>query len=98
MKKTKFYIYGFFGEKKPQARQVNGYFEFIDGVPLGLHKPEKETCWAVTELSTGLRITDGQTRQKALDNVLEFLPRVRAEIGQDRFKKVKEIIRAAYAG
>lgn len=60
MKKTKFYIYGFFGEKKPQARQVNGYFEYIDG------------------------------------NVLEFLPQVRTEIDKDRFKKVKEIIQAAY--
>ena len=96
MKKTKFYIYGFFGGKKPQARQVNGYFEYIDGVALGLHKPENDCVWAVTELSTGLKITDGQTRQKALDNVLEFLPQVRTEIDKDRIKKVKEIIQAAY--
>ena len=47
-------------------------------------------------MSTGLKITDGQTRQKALDNVLEFLPQVRTEINKDRFRQVKEIIQAAY--
>lgn len=95
MKKTKFYIT--MSGKTPTAKQVDGYFVFIDGVALGLHRYDKTDHWTVSELSTGFKITDGKTREKALKNAMPFLDKVKETICKDRCRYVKEIIKAAYA-
>lgn len=100
MKKTKFYIAVYDPKKRGQtARPVNGYFEYVCGLPLGFHKgPEKNASWAVTELSTGLKITEGRTRNDALENALPYLDMVCKRITEDKVKPLREMIDAAYAG
>ena len=95
MKKTKFYIM-MAGYK---AKQVRGYFEYIDGVPVGLYKNIYDT-WTVTELQTGLAITQANTRKDALKKVADLIPTIREKVLNDikgTYTKPKEIIKAAYA-
>lgn len=94
MKKTKFYI-AMCG-KTPTAKQVDGYFLYIDGVAIGLHRWDKKSNWIVSELSTGFRIADAETRQKALEKVKPLLQKVKEKINTEKVKPIKEMIQAAY--
>ena len=99
MKKTKFYISVFDREQmKPVAKPVNGYFEYYAGLPLGFHKDDKKpSVWTVTELSSGIKITEGYTRTEALENVKPLLDKVELMLVNDKYNKYRDMIAAAYA-
>lgn len=100
MKKTKFYIAVYDPKKHGQtAKPVNGYFEYVCGLPLGFHKGTgKKPVWTVTELSTGLKIADGNTRENALERAMPLLDMVCKRITEDKVRPLREMIDAAYAG
>lgn len=95
MKKTKYFIL-VNGKGKREARPVNGYFEYVGGLPLGLHKTG--AVWTVSELSTGCKITDGRTRAEAMENARPHLDRVRKLITEKYMQTARDTISAAYAG
>lgn len=99
MKKTKFYISVFDREQmKAFAKPVNGYFEYYCGLPLGFHKDDKKpSVWAVTELSSGIKITEGYTREQARENVRPLLDKVSLMLAKDKYTKYRDMIAAAYA-
>lgn len=96
MKKTKFYILVCNEKQEKEARPVNGYFEYVGGLPLGLHK--NGATWTVTELSTGCKITEGRTRADAMENARPYLDRVRKLITETYMQAARDTISAAYAG
>lgn len=96
MKRTKFYILVCNEKREKEARPVNGYFEYIGGLPLGLHKTG--TTWTVTELSTGCKITEGRTRADAMENARPYLDKVRKMITENYMQTARDTINAAYAG
>ena len=96
MKRTKFYILVCNEKRKQEARRVDGYFEYVGGLPLGLHKTG--TTWTVTELSTGLKITDGRTRADAMENARPWLDKAKMMILDKRMQAARDMISAAYAG
>lgn len=95
MKRTKFYVT--MSGKKPTAKQVNGYFLYVDGVAIGLHRWNKKDNWVVSELSTGFKIMDGETREKAIEKAIPYLPKVREMIAREKCRPIKEMIQAAYS-
>ena len=95
MKKTKFFVT--MSGKTPTAKQVEGYYVYIDGVAIGLHRWDKRDNWTVTELSTGFKITDGETREKALEKARPYLSQVLEMISKPKCKPIKDMIKAAYA-
>lgn len=95
MKRTKFYVT--MSGKKPTAKQVDGYYIYLDGVALGLHRWDKKDAWTVTELSTGFKITDGETREKAIEKAKPYLSKVVEMITREKCKPIKEMIKAAYS-
>ena len=94
MKKTKFYIYMSAGGGLKKTEKVSGYADTIDGLPIGLHKAGR--AWTVTELSTGLKITDGRTRAEALEKLQPMLDLVHRKITDDSFSPARDLIMAAY--
>lgn len=96
MKKTKFFVT--MSGKTPTAKQVDGYYVYIDGVAIGLHRWDKKDNWNVSELSTGFKIIDGETREKAIEKARPYLPKVREMISREKCKPIKDMISAAYAG
>lgn len=96
MKKTKFYILVCNEKHKQEARRVDGYFEYVGGLPLGLHKTG--ATWTVTELSTGLKITDGRTMADAMENAQPWLDKAKMMILDKRMQAARDMISAAYAG
>lgn len=95
MKKTKFYVT--MSGKTPTAKQVDGYYLYLEGVALGIHRWTKNDTWTVTELSTGFKITDGETRKKAVENVKPLLSKVAEMITREKCKPIKEMIKTAYS-
>lgn len=93
MKKTKFYISGRHNGKA-EARLVNGYVETINGLPIGIHKTP--AGWNVSELSTGLKFTEGRTRAEAMNKALEMLDYVSDVIKRDIYDNARKMISAAY--
>lgn len=82
----------------PAAKAVNGFFEYVGGLPLGFHKgPGKSAVWTVTELSTGCKITEGRTRADAYENARPHLDEIRMKITDKKMEKLRGIISAAYA-
>ena len=98
MKKTKFYISIFDSETRGQvAKQVDGYFEYVAGLPLGFHKSGgKIPVWTCTELSTGCKIADGRTRADALENARPLFDKVCKKIISDDMRPIREMIDLAY--
>lgn len=98
MKKTSFFIYGMFDKnsKKPVPKMVSGYFVYVDGVAIGLHRWDKNTEWIASELSTGIRIMAGDTREKAIEAARPYLPAVRDLLKKEKMIPVKQAIEAAY--
>lgn len=95
MKKTKFYIL-VMENGKTATRRVDGYADYICGLPIGLHKTA--AGWTVSELSTGLAIRTGRTRAAALENARPLFDRVSENLLSDKFVKARKVISAAYAG
>lgn len=98
MKKTRFFIYGMFNPavKGPVPKMVSGYFVYVDGVAIGLHRWDKNTEWIASELSTGIRIIAGDTREKAIEAARPYLPAVRDLLKKEKMIPVKQAIEAAY--
>ena len=97
MKKTRFYISIFDSETRGQvAKQVDGYFEYVAGLPLGFHK--NGAVWTCTELSTGCAITQGRTRADALEKARPYFDKVCKMIINDKMRPLRDMISAAYAG
>lgn len=99
MKKTKFYIAVYDPKKRGQvAKAVDGYFEYVAGLPLGFHKSGgKKPVWTCTELSTGCKIADGTTRADALENARPYFDMVCKRITDEKLQGLRGIISAAYA-
>ena len=97
MKKTKFFIAVYNSETHAQdAQQVEGYFEFVAGLPLGFHK--SDGAWTCSELSTGCAITYGRTRAEALEKARPYFDRVCKLILDEKMQPVRRMITAAYNG
>lgn len=95
MKKTMFFISVYDSETKGQkAKPVNGYFEYVAGLPLGFHK--SGAVWICSELSTGCRIAEGKTRAAALDNARQYFDLVCKRILDNDMKRLRDMITAAY--
>lgn len=98
MKKTRFYISVFDSETHGQvAKQVEGYFEYVAGLPLGFHKSGgKIPVWTCTELSTGCKIAEGRTRADALENARPLFDKVCETIIRDDMRRLRDMIETAY--
>lgn len=93
MKKTKYFIYVF---DKGQARAVlvQGYFRYINGVALGVHRAGD--AWTVSELTTGCKVCCGRTRKDAFSEAEKMTVLISSKINGDCFKAARETIAAAY--
>lgn len=97
MKRTKFYIAVYNSEKHAQdAQQVEGYFDYVAGLPLGFHK--SGGAWTCSELSTGCAITYGRTRAEALEKARPYFDQVCMRITEDKMQSIRRMINAAYKG
>lgn len=97
MKKTKFFIAVYDAEKHEQtAKPVNGYFDYVAGLPLGFHK--SGGAWTCTELSTGCAIAYGRTRAEALEKARPYFDQVCMRITEDKMQSIRRMISAAYKG
>lgn len=95
MKKTAFFI-TVRDHGKTTTRKVTGYYEYVAGLPIGLHKVA-ERAWVATELSTGLSITTCETRVKALEKVSSMAGVIHSALNDDAIISAKERISAAYS-
>lgn len=97
MKKTRFFISVYDAEKHEQtAKPVNGYFDYVAGLPLGFHK--SGGAWTCTELSTGCAIAYGRTRADALEKARPHFDEVCLKIIDEKMRGLREMISAAYKG
>ena len=98
MKKTKFFI-AVRDNGIECAKQVDGYFDYIDRLPVGIHK--RGQSWIVTELSTGFAITAGPTRKAAAEKAAEIVNKVNGKffekLDEKILEKYRDMIKRAYA-
>lgn len=94
MKKTKYFIY-VFDKGQARADQVQGYFKYINGVALGVHR--NGGAWTVSELTTGCKVCCGRTRENAFAEAEKMTTLIKSKINEDIFKPAREKIAAAYA-
>lgn len=95
MKKTDFFI-TVFKDGKTTTQKVSGYYEYMAGLPIGLHKVA-DRAWVATELSTGLRLVTEPTRAAALNKAVNMAGDVLKILNDDIFIKAKERISEAYS-
>lgn len=93
MKKTKYYIY-VRDNGKSRAEQVQGYFRYINGVALGVHR--NGGAWTVSELTTGCKVCCGRTREDAFSEAEKMTVLISEKINEDFFRPARETIAAAY--
>jgi hypothetical protein len=94
MKKTDFFI-AVYRDGKPAAQKVSGYYEYMAGLPIGLHKVS-EHAWNATELTTGLRLVTEPTRAAALNKAANMAGDVLRLLNDDIYAKTKKMISEAY--
>jgi len=71
-----------------RIREVEGYAIEIEGFNefrFGVHQSDAQKTWAVSELSTGLKLAGGKTRREAVEAARNILSNLTA-------KKLKTII------
>lgn len=94
MKKTKFFI-TVNESGKTRADLVSGYYDFLYGLPLGVHKVGD--YWTLSELSTGLKIASARTRKEAFEKAGPLADLVKETIKRNYHKDIKRMIDDAYA-
>lgn len=75
-------------------KTVNGYFNYMDGLPLAAHKVDK--TWIITELSTGLAITSAETRTEAFEKVEPMIEKIKERLMDERYDDLKVKIMMRY--
>ena len=82
---------------KTTAQKVTGYYEYMAGLPIGLHKVTNNV-WNATELSTGLMIATDYTRAGALNKAVNMADLVLKHLNNDKFASARDRISEAYKG